>query len=892
MKLEYITLHNFASIYVGMKLKKIHIDLIKGYNVITLLLGPNGSGKTSILSNLHPFAYPGNMDVRSGTDLILPEHDGYKEVGVIDDDGSKYIIKHFYMFKNKNRVLKSFISKDGVELNPNGNVTSFTEAVSMYLGLEPEFLKLLRLGSNVTSFINMKSLDRKKFTSQLLSDVDTYTAYYKKINDDSRVLKTLIKSATDKMNRLNIIDIDAENREQNMRIEKLDELNRIRDELMIKIGSIKLSIESLEVESLNELNLQILEIDNSINSMKKQLKSLEKTIEKLGNMPIEKALKEMKKLDIQKSDIEKEITRLTLMNEMHLNELNMLFTQRDSKESNLKFIDSSEQIEKLKAFKQELISEINTINQELVGYHYDFKITKQEALTLVKVLDDIRYVILDIFSVSPKDEISQFMKYSKGNIKSIMRKKIETVDKQMLIVNMELARDINEMGKNELRVMYRMCEHHECPYIQYYENTCGEVKTKKEELQTRLANLDSLRNQYQNILTIDEHMNTIKYIFNLNETLIKVSPFASKINHQLITNCINSKNVDDILSLIQEIYEYITKVEYKNDLDDKDSALMNVDKEIEMFKKGSTTLELIRNEVTTINLRIEEVNTILINNNDELESLGIKKTEIESKISDLETLIESSDIKKELNNSIDNSNNYRDSLMNKVQQLRELEESMNQTRINLNIVDRDTSSIKEVINNSDRKIKDYYELQEQLKKLNEEYDDIELLKESLSSNKGIPLLFIQLYLRSTKKFINELLDIVYDGTLQIETFIVNDKEFRIPYSKNGVVVEDVINASDGERAFISLIISLALIKQSIKKYNILLLDEVDAALDADNRTKFLGILETYIKEISCEQVFMTTHNNAFDNYDVNMIITGNTELIDNYKKSNVVVFKR
>ena len=54
MRIKRLKLRNFTSIYAGMSLKEIDIDFTKCQNDITLLVGKNGSGKTSILSNLHP----------------------------------------------------------------------------------------------------------------------------------------------------------------------------------------------------------------------------------------------------------------------------------------------------------------------------------------------------------------------------------------------------------------------------------------------------------------------------------------------------------------------------------------------------------------------------------------------------------------------------------------------------------------------------------------------------------------------------------------------------------------------------------------------------------------------------------------------------------------------
>ena len=891
MKINYLTLQNFASIYVGMKLKKIHIDLTKGNNVIILLVGPNGSGKTSILSNLHPFAYPGTMDVRSGTELILEGHDGYKEVG-IENDGDNYVIKHFYMFKNKNRTMKSFISKNGVEMNPNGNVTSFMEVVELELGLEPEFLKLLRLGSNVISFINMKSLDRKKFTSQLLADVDIYSSYYKKVNDDTRAFKALIKSATDKMSRLNISDLKQEQREQEQLLEYMNELSDTRDNIMVKIGQIQSTIQSLEVESIDDLNLKILECDNVIKTMERQLKNLEKTIEKLGGMSIDEAQREKESLTEKYNKIDKELSLLTMKNEMSINELNMLFEQKDSKESNLKFIDSSEQIEKLKQFKDEVNEEIKELLNELSGFKGDFTITKQEALTILSMLDDLRYVVLDILSVSPKNEIEEFFKYADKNIKSIMRKKIEIIDKQMLVVNMELSKDINEYGKNELQVMYRLCDHSDCPYVAYYNNTSSKVVTKKEELQSRLSKLDSQRTFYGNILSIDEYMGNAKYIFNLNSALIKASPFAKYIGHELITKCLKSKSNEPINDVAKLVTDYISNIEIKYEIDEKKQAIENTNKEIEIFEKNSKTLDIIKDEIDNILNRINELNLTLSQNKERVKQLENDLIDIDNRIYDLNSLIESNDIKKDTLTVIEITNKEKDEVTNTIKRYQELQELLSKARVDLIKVEQEHQSKKNLFETNNRKISDFIALQEELKTLNESYDELEILKEALSSNKGIPLLYIQLYLRSTRKFINELLDVVYGGNLQIETFIVNEKEFRIPYTKNGVLVDDVVYASDGERAFISLIMSLALIKQSIKKYNILLLDEVDGALDAESRVRFLGILERYIKEIGCEQLFMISHNNAFDNYDIDLIVTGNTDAVDNLRKVNSVIFKR
>jgi DNA repair exonuclease SbcCD ATPase subunit len=128
--------------------------------------------------------------------------------------------------------------------------------------------------------------------------------------------------------------------------------------------------------------------------------------------------------------------------------------------------------------------------------------------------------------------------------------------------------------------------------------------------------------------------------------------------------------------------------------------------------------------------------------------------------------------------------------------------------------------------------------------------------------------------------INELISMVFDDVIEIKEFNITDKEFFIPYYKNGIEISDVKTASQGERSIISLALSFALMRKGANKYNILLLDEIDGALYSKDREKFLMILTQQISAIKAEQVFLITHNNCFDGYPINIIMT-TPEHVDN-----------
>ena len=203
MKITYLKLKNFVNLITGLNAREIEIDFSKAKNKIILITGPNGSGKTSILSCLHPFAYNGNLDIRNETPLVEVGKDGYKEIH-IKDGLNEYVIKHYYTHSKETHTVKSYIFKDGEDLNPNGNVKSFKEVIKEELDIEPDYLKLSRLGSNVTNFIDLKTSERKSFMGKILDEVEIYLKYYKKITEKIREIKSIISHTVNKISKLGI----------------------------------------------------------------------------------------------------------------------------------------------------------------------------------------------------------------------------------------------------------------------------------------------------------------------------------------------------------------------------------------------------------------------------------------------------------------------------------------------------------------------------------------------------------------------------------------------------------------------------------------------------------------------------------------------------------------
>ena len=181
MYIKKIILENFRNIKSGLKAKRLEIDFSNRENKICLIVGRNGIGKTSILSCLTPFATLGNLDVRNNNPLIIAKKQGYKNIVIIDNERNEIDIQHMYMPNGDTHTVKSYFKMNGKELNPNGNVTSFKELVSEILGIDMDYLKLIRIGSNVTNLIQLKATERKNFMSKMLDGVEVYLKLHKKV---------------------------------------------------------------------------------------------------------------------------------------------------------------------------------------------------------------------------------------------------------------------------------------------------------------------------------------------------------------------------------------------------------------------------------------------------------------------------------------------------------------------------------------------------------------------------------------------------------------------------------------------------------------------------------------------------------------------------------------
>lgn len=857
MKICELVLENFEGIYVAMHTTYIRLDLRTTKNRICLITGPNGHGKTVLLSQLNPFATLGTLDERDALPLIMKDKSGHKKI-IILDNGNEYEIDHFYTPTKTSHSVKSYIKKNGEELNPNGNVTSFKERVKDELDMEQDYMKLIRLGNNVVNMIDLKSAERKTFMSKRLEDVNVYLVYFKKINSELNALKTMISMVMDKIKKTNIDDYDEAKDTLKTRKEELDSIESSIIDISDEIGKTNYQLSQIPIDaeirlkdSEKKLN-KLLKNDNSFETLeslrhKERLLSESIITDKERKKNLQESLSlYLETIDRSRTDIDNTTAKINrLINESDLEGLeNIIKTLeievRDSEVKYKKYGDinyTKKDIEDLLVFLKE--------RQEILNTTYEFG-----NGPIKKVVD------LMLKDKNVKDYIEDHL---------IKETELEEIESGKLLISKLVKQFSGKIPKS--------CQ-----------ANCGlfELWNILVSFSNPVKDKDSVGKEFYSYMSLAyANIKNVLLSFTDKKELFEKIPDDIKEDFRVenILNKIRSTewiyDREKIFNELTFITEYENYLKAKETLEEKKRELSNLIKTSplgvleSLLKDSEKTLDEYLNRFSETKESIKSLegdirkNEALLDDLKDLIDLVERKTELETAYNESKEQVE---LKKSL-------------LENKFKQETLLASWQNEKK-----------RLQTVISTLSYNLEQLKQYKKELKVYQKFFDDWSILKESLSANTGIPLIFIDLYLKKAKSIVNSLLDQIYGGKVFVENFDITSDSFTIPFNKDGKTISDIRYASQGEKSFFSIALSFAISYESMSRYNIMLLDELDSVLDETNRSNFISILEKLIEMINAEQIFVISHNNMFSMYPVDVISVINSKNDDN-KMANYIELK-
>jgi len=914
MFIEYLKLKNFIGIYKGTGKKEIEINFskdingrkIKNRNKFVILLGSNGSGKTTIMNSLTPRS--GNDDVRKS--LILPDEEGYKELRIRKND-DLYTIKHHYTKAG----IKSYISKNGNELNPNGLVRSFEQVISDELGYTNDYIRVGRIGTVVGNFIDLKSGERKKYISNLLPNIEEYLEAYKNVHKRFSILKNKITYITENINKLP----DEKQLKSNISITEKsiatinESIKKTESELNKNLGRIENIKNEISKENLDNSSLY----NDAMEDFNTSKSKLNHFLEKYPNLSKYKTIKDIKDKIAELSDKLKDVTDKIFKKNTSLENIKAeilknknFIASKNDKINNI----SNEDLDSLKS----LLKEKNKVlleSEEFLNDNKDYQFTQDDYKSLISLKNLLEVIFSDIKTIFDEYIADNIRKYiSKDMDLETINEKIETLKNHIPECNNKIKATnaailILEERKNAISSLSKRpkeCKIDSCYFISKaikYQNTDtdGEIDNRKKIIENLEADIESSNkkiNRYETYQAIE------------NDILSLYKRFQSQISDTSILNKIpiskyftKYKKFKEIFLLtekeIENLFNIDKLVEFLENMNDTENLKENIKSIEEKIKYLSETGNLLDDLKTEISIKKKE-NEVLLESEkaltEELDKLvNSKEKSLNRSIKVLNEYKRLKKIKKKSNKILKENKEIFERLNIKLQRIKMYKEENESLKIEINKLYNELEPLnKENIKNQTllNKLIEYIETKESL---NESFDELKILDEALNPIKGIPVFFIENYLNSTRKIANELLSIAYGSKLLINKLRINESDFLIPIiGDDGIEKEDIIECSQGEIALAKISLCFALIEQSKSNYNIAYLDEIDSTLDSNNRRYFIDMLEKQVERMDIEQLFVISHNNYFDSSNSDLILLKDHELNlndDNLKNSKNIIYK-
>lgn len=876
MKIQYLHLHNFAHVYSGLGIRDIYLDLSKNHKVINVIIGKMGSCKTVILGHLQPFATFGTIDSRNQDGVIIAGEDGLKEIHIRTED-HLYKITHTYTWKNGHHVLKSFILEDDRDLNPSGSPTNFKLLVEAKLELEQSMLTLLRLGPNVTNMIDMGASARKSFMSSLLQDTEIYTMLYKKLNEDLRNMTAQVSVMTNRLAKVskgNILEVKTRYEEVKDQIQvhlkELEDLQKKINDLDVEIRS------STNGMSIAEYTQQMKKLQDSVEDTNHKIEDLEKEIQSLSEKAESKSINEIL-VEIGANSQKEQSNSLRLL------ELDSKYQtskkKLDALQEAILVSQSEEQLSLLKSQYHQISDKYAELCEAVQAYSYVY-----DAVTLRRVLTNINTIniLINDISLYNPESVQDLLQHREYAIKN-SKKKSEILSKLLIKLQKRLnnVEYLKSYKPEDIVFFPPECPTHDCPYYKTHPITVsGEMKSKPMDEETQKTK-DQIELVEKELGRYSEYPLLLSKINSMQILWDEVAPILDRLR------ILKRKSVKDVFSSLQSQIWY-----------DHDGLLWNIEKaeQYELRNSLSHQLEDLNAKMRSMGLEDQEVmQKELISLQEECDSyakeaqsleeenraLQKRKETLEASIGYLTQVEKNKDSIYQLNmvkQTITEQIHAQEGTLAEVEKLRG---KMEPLLMEKDASERELSSLRLQEDQLRITIGEYEFTSKDLKKIQEDQEILKYIVEAVSSSKGIPLVYIQLFLRSCKEDLNDLISDVFGDQIEVLDFIITQDEFKIPYMINGTPVDDIAKASQGQRSIISLALSFALIRQSITKYNILLLDEMDGPLYASDRSKFLDILYKQIADIQAEQIFLVSHNNTFEGHSVNIIMTTDEHVEEN-----------
>ena len=890
LHIRNIRLVNWTGVHAGTGRDEISIEFPDPSTLpsrIVLFMGENGSGKSTVLSAMHPFAasFDGREEsqVRDGTE-------GLKEIEIVRGDD---VFRAIHRIDRRKAAVKtrSFLERNGVVLNENGLVGSFHDALLDQLGLEESFFRVGRVvNSGSTNFVDLTAGLRKDFIASQLPDLQPWMAAFKEAARKCLESERTLKYLGDEIGRLpDRAQLEAD-RGQAERI--LKAATKVHSGAEKAKGAIESEVEKLEdskeVSEANRMNDAVSDATETVVLASTEVERIVRQWNAFGGYSTDDA----------RAKIEDGV--------------------RKAEECRGLVEGSSKKEADLKTNTLRIRNQITAKNEELAKYSDIDGVDKDElAEMIVKRSKNVKLLKKNV-RILRKSLGKKAVTLGEGlTVKSMGRleaahralgEKITTLFEELALApaGALLTAEAAGMGGQPTRSLAIRSDH--------ARNQIDEVEEKIASLRGAAAAAEMLKQRpkackieschfvKEGRKGADAEARIIELSAFLVELGIERDMYLSASNLKrrkfLINDCLNDDDVfgpllqaisgleldgDDPAATVLETgqldalaafdpKDMLSLVENRAELVGEEEQLMSDSDRLELLEASGDMIGRTRRDLAALETEQGQVAGLLQDLSSESVSLRRNKMDVDDALAALRRYLEALEAlgvaETESNKLGAEAKKSRKSLTMLSKMRSELLERKTEADEAMNTMEAARKS-SETVATRIAKLDEYEERRDEFTATYAKQNEVRL---TCDPKKGLPLAFMQEFLEGTKEMANGLFDMAFRGKFRVD-FVVTDKEFRIQVEKDdGDVLSDVKLASDGERAFIKTIISLSLLSCYAGAFPVLSLDEVDAVLDAEHRTSFADIIEGQISQLNLGQVFAISHNDEFRNENVSVVL--------------------
>lgn len=919
MRITYLCLEKYIGIYNGLGLDKIEIDFSKAKHKICLIAGPNGVGKSTIIKALHVLPDANNC--------FVPNQNARKSMIIVKDEEVVYRIDINSIYNNGKRTNEAHFYKNGIDLNPNGNVTSYKEIVFTEFDIDANFIAMSLISSEDRGLADKTPSERKKMIASRIESLEVYNEMYKSLNKKANIFKSHLNSITSKLQNLGSRDeleirLSEIQKSEYAVTTSIDDNKRhlIEAQTQIKLldsnGTIEEQYNRLTSDFKNE-EFKLYSIENKCNGLKIKLNPGEKESVESITEDITKKRTEVAGLQGEK----KQLTAMLSEIDSQINSLKNSIRVLESEELQDSTLDTAQKAKEIKERELLELEEEFEANNSLFNINGCNQISIDTIDRLIKICQDMSLAHIDqnistIDDINITNTIREAMSISE-NIPSAISSL--TLNKNLLDKSINQNTEIlNQLSKKEFHLSNYIAEVQEqlkgvripkscsvekgCTLLDNYRELNSKmdeaskeldiispkIKYLQEQNKEQQSTLDIVNASIERLKVLSTVVNYLRVCADDFDSILNGISVKSFCDH--ITSC-EAHQIEKELNIIagwkENLYE----------LSNYQASRIRLLTGIESIEKNIIKYQAIANDIQNINDQIktkeEEKENYLKAISDinlQVETCEVLINKLEKRLALYRDIEELESKYEEINKRYHDINKQLIEMSNTGNLIQHLLEDINKYQ---HIVDTAMDRLTEISNekkNIESQILIWDNFQKEYAEYNEKYNYVNILRKYSSPTQGgIQSLYMSLYMNKTLDLSNQILSMLFNGQYRILDYIINENEFRIPFIGAGMMVDDISSGSTSQKCIMGSIISMVSNSSASPIYNIALLDEVDGGLDQDNRMIFADTILKAADILNIDQLVSISHSieASINNVDV-ILLSNNQNYIDQFANSNII----